>query len=133
MRPKSKGSSTIGMKKSVVATTACVSFKRYTAASSDVSVPTRRSAWRRLGSDPFSSSASTPGAILHPQPPPCESDVKRGSGPPGTGEFVIIADGALIVLWRGHGGREQESKLPGNGCRPPPGCKPGRPPARPCL
>ena len=32
MRPKSNGSSTIGMKKSVVATSACSSFRRYTAA-----------------------------------------------------------------------------------------------------
>ncbi len=42
IRPKSKGSSTIGMKKSVVAISACASFSRYTAASSAVSVPTSR-------------------------------------------------------------------------------------------
>src|SRR5258708_39497866 len=105
MRPKSKGSSTIGMKKSVVATTAWVSFNRYTAASSDVSVPTRRSAWRRLGSEPFSSSASTPGAILQPQPPPCESDVRRGSGTLGTEELVMFGGGGLIGLLRADGGR----------------------------
>ena len=40
MRPKSNGSSTIGMKKSVVATSAWVSFSRQTAASSEVSAPT---------------------------------------------------------------------------------------------
>src|SRR5216117_30626 len=34
MRPKSRGSSTMGVKKSVVATIACSSFNRYTAASS---------------------------------------------------------------------------------------------------
>ena len=44
MRPKSWGSSTIGVKKSVVAMIACVSFSRYTAASSAVSVPTSRAA-----------------------------------------------------------------------------------------
>src|SRR5579862_4945829 len=27
----------------------------------------------------FSNSASTPGAILHPHPPPCDSAVRRGS------------------------------------------------------
>ena len=43
MRPKSNGSSTIGMKKSVVATSAWLSFSRYTAASSPVSVPTSSS------------------------------------------------------------------------------------------
>src|SRR5258707_1140662 len=41
--PKSNGSSTIGMKKSVVATIACVAFRRYTAAASLVSIPTRSS------------------------------------------------------------------------------------------
>ncbi|KAI1696610.1 hypothetical protein Ddc_20241 [Ditylenchus destructor] len=43
MRPKSCGSSTIGMKKSVVAISACSSLSRYTAASSAVSMPTSNS------------------------------------------------------------------------------------------
>ncbi len=43
MRPKSYGSSTMGVKKSVVATIACSSFRRYTAASSLDSMPTSRS------------------------------------------------------------------------------------------
>ena len=41
--PNSYGSSTIGMKKSVVATIAWLSFSRHTAASSEVSIPTSRS------------------------------------------------------------------------------------------
>ena len=40
--PKSKGSSTMGMKKSVVAISACWSLSFQTAASSAVSVPTSR-------------------------------------------------------------------------------------------
>src|SRR3954469_4754376 len=71
MRPKSNGSSTIGVKKSVVAMSAWLSFNRYTAASSAVSVPTSRS----LGSAPFKPLAAriserTAGAILQPHPPP---------------------------------------------------------------
>jgi len=42
IRPKSKGSSTIGMKKSVVAMMQVPSSRRHTAASSPVSVPTSR-------------------------------------------------------------------------------------------
>src|SRR5580693_4651157 len=79
IRPKSNGSSTIGMKKSVVETIAWDSFKRNTAASSEVSLPTRRSGWVPPPGMSFSNSASTPGAILQPHPPPCESDVRRGS------------------------------------------------------
>jgi hypothetical protein len=74
MAPKSLGSSTIGMKKSVVATMACVSLILYTAASSAVSMPTSSDA----GTGTFDlprMSWSTPGAILHPQPPPWEKDV----------------------------------------------------------
>src|SRR5258706_6129864 len=76
MRPKSYGSSTIGMKKSVVAINACWSFSRYTAASSAVSMPTSNS----FGNTPPALrkiSDSTPGAILQPQPPPCENEVRR--------------------------------------------------------
>ena len=43
MRPKSYGSSTMGMKKSVVAISACSSLSWYTAASSAVSMPTSSS------------------------------------------------------------------------------------------
>ncbi len=42
MRPKSRASSTMGMKKSVVTTMACDSLSLYTAASSLLSVPTIR-------------------------------------------------------------------------------------------
>src|ERR1700676_691600 len=78
MRPKSNGSSTMGMKKSVVATMACSSLRRYTAASSDVSLPTSRAAKLAAGAERFSNCASTPGAILQPQPPPCARSVRRG-------------------------------------------------------
>src|SRR3989338_4501370 len=73
MRPKSNGSSTIGMKKSVVAMIACWSFRRYTAASSLVSLPTSRSG---NGNFSFASprmDCNSAGAILQPQPPPCDN------------------------------------------------------------
>src|SRR3954471_10783511 len=77
MRPKSNGSSTIGVKKSVVATSACESLSRYTAASSAVSVPTRRSFGRpRIGVE-ARISERTAGAILQPQPPPWLNWVSR--------------------------------------------------------
>ncbi len=82
MRPNSNGSSTIGMKKSVVATIACRSETCHTAASSAVSMPTRSSGGTASGVADrarASRSDSTAGAILQPQPPPCESDVRRGS------------------------------------------------------
>jgi len=77
MRPKSNGSSTIGMKKSVVATRAWLSFRRQTAASSEVSVPTIRLAKAPAWGTPARMSRSTAGAILQPQPPPCARLVKR--------------------------------------------------------
>ena len=76
--PKSCGSSTIGMKKSVVATTACVALSWYTAASSEVSVPTSSPGVAMPGIARARRSRSAAGATLQPQPPPCESDVRRG-------------------------------------------------------
>src|SRR5438309_5576148 len=93
MRPKSKGSSTIGVKKSVVATSAWLSFRRYTAASSAVSVPTSRSFGRpRIGVEARISD-STAGAILQPQPPPWLNSVNRIFG--NSGAFMAgILQGA---------------------------------------
>src|SRR3990167_4795824 len=73
MRPKSNGSSTIGMKKSVVAMIACWSFRRYTAASSLVSVPTSRLAYGNFSFASPRICCSSAGAILQPQPPPCDN------------------------------------------------------------
>src|SRR5256885_14719565 len=77
MRPKSKGSSTMGVKNSVVAAIFYKSFNRYTAASSLDSIPTSRS----FGSPRIGVlariSESTAGAILQPQPPPWENCVRR--------------------------------------------------------
>src|SRR5580658_10424223 len=88
IRPKSKGSSTMGMKKSVVATIAWSSFRRYTAASSEVSAPTSKSGKCAAGNAPCKSSDRIPGEILQPQPPPCESDVNRGVGEGAGGAFI---------------------------------------------
>src|SRR5438093_13360819 len=79
MRPKSYGSSTIGMKKSVVATTACSSFRRYTAASSLVSIPTSSAGSRNGRGTLARISASAAGAILQPQPPPDVQPVNRNT------------------------------------------------------
>lgn len=70
MRPKSKGSSTMGMKKSVVAINACSSFNFHTAASSAVSIPTISCGGKKLGALVRRISERTPGAILQPHPPP---------------------------------------------------------------
>src|SRR5258708_22338 len=77
MRPKSYGSSTIGVKKSVVATMAWLSFSRNTAASSLVSMPTSRSFGRVRSGVRARISESTAGAILQPQPPPWLNSVRR--------------------------------------------------------
>src|SRR5437899_11079430 len=79
MHPKSYGSSTIGMKKSVVATTACPSFRRYTAASSPVSIPTSSAGSRNWRGTLARISVSAAGAILQPHPPPCDKVVNRTS------------------------------------------------------
>src|SRR5690242_7207603 len=75
------------MKKSVVATTACVSLMRYTAASSAVSMPTIRSRGTMPGAVLAMISCSTPGAILQPQPPPWLNDVRRGGR---SGAFTLF-------------------------------------------
>ena len=77
MRPKACGSSTIGMKKSVVAITARSSETCHTAASSAVSVPTRSWGKACAAGWPASSSRSTAGASLQPQPPPWDSCDRR--------------------------------------------------------
>lgn len=38
-----------------------------------------------------------------------------------------------IPTYKKIGGRQRESNLPGNGCRPQPGLKPGRATGRDCL
>src|SRR5574343_28754 len=78
MRPKSYGSSTMGMKKSVVATIACCGLIWYTAASSQVSVPTRSCGGTMPDGTPARIFCNTAGAILQPQPPPCDSWVSLG-------------------------------------------------------
>ena len=69
----------MGMKKSVVATKACSSLSLYTAASSAVSMPTNNSGGMGMALVDLRISLKTPGAILQPQPPPCERLVRRGT------------------------------------------------------
>ena len=38
----------------------------------------------------FRISLSSPGAILQPQPPPCDSDVSRGEGGVGCGALIEV-------------------------------------------
>src|SRR5918995_780982 len=83
IRPQSYGSSTMGVKKSVVTTRARSSRRRYTAASSAVSSPTSRlaSASVPTGASKPRTSPSTvrrsAGDSLHAQPAPCEKRVRR--------------------------------------------------------
>jgi hypothetical protein len=68
--PKINGSSTIGMKKSVVLIIHVPSPKSKTAASSFDSFPTRRLANAVLGVSECKIESSTAGEILHPHPAP---------------------------------------------------------------
>ena len=92
MRPKSYGSSTMGMKKSVVAISAWFSLSKYTAASSAVSMPTSSSGGIGRLLEFFKISLSTPGAILQPQPPPWDRLVRRGA------TSVVSFSGAFMAI-----------------------------------
>ena len=73
IRPQSYASSTTGVKKSVVAISAVPPSMRTTAASSPLSSPTSSSptGWRGAADpNPRTTSSSSPGGILHAQPPP---------------------------------------------------------------
>ncbi len=95
MAPKSNGSSTMGMKKSVVATTAWCSLICQTAASSAVSMPTSSS----FGSTPVPDLAmicdSTAGAILQPQPPPWLNEVSRSAAR--SGAFMGLREAGYLA------------------------------------
>src|SRR6185369_4017886 len=77
MRPKSCGSSTIGMKKSVVAMTQVPLSSCQTAASSPVSSPTSSCLYGVADGWLDSNCCSTDGASLHPHPPPWERWLRR--------------------------------------------------------
>jgi hypothetical protein len=70
MTPNVYASSTTGVKKSAVATTAWPSRSSTTAASSPCSRPISRPGWAVAGSSAATASSSSPGGILHAQPPP---------------------------------------------------------------
>ena len=74
IRPKSNGSSTIGVKKSAVVTIARSSRTRTTPASSLVSNPTSTSGFAVRGS-PDSNGPSAAAGSLQPQPAPWEREV----------------------------------------------------------
>src|SRR5262245_13742119 len=103
MRPKSAGSSTIGMKKSVVAITHVSPSSIHTAASSLVSVPTRRRG-KAVATGEFDRiCCRTAGASLHPHPPPCARLVSRMCGD------VAIA---LIPSTRRNTGEREMAQIP---------------------
>ena len=84
-RPQSTGSSTIGVKKSVVSTSARSSSRRSTAASSPSAAPMSRSpAAGPIAGTPSpmlaNSASSLASGSLHAQPAPGDSDVSRGPG-----------------------------------------------------
>src|SRR5215472_11739589 len=112
MRPKSNGSSTTGMKKSVVATSAWVSLSRQTAASSEVSVPTIRSAKAAVAGMPFRMSCRTAGASLQPQPPPWARLVRRTSPFGGLGPVSGSATLIRRLIERTSASAEGRTALP---------------------
>src|SRR6267154_4539063 len=127
MRPKSYGSSTIGMKKSVVATSACSSLSRYTAASSDVSTPTSSSGGTGMRALVRRISESNAGAILQPQPPPCDNDVSRGWGEVASTVAKEPSDGGSIESpWCRSTGGQQAHDQPRQGALLAARFKPGR-------
>src|SRR5436305_7463902 len=77
IRPKVYGSSTIGVKKSIVVTRAMSSEIRHTAASSSDSLPTSSSGGRAAAGIAASTSESEPAGSLHAHPAPWESSVSR--------------------------------------------------------
>src|SRR3989344_5192508 len=77
IRPKSNGSSTIGMKKSVVETTPRSSSMAYTAASSREALPTHRLGSRFCAPLPARITSNTWGEILQPHPAPWLYWVRR--------------------------------------------------------
>ena len=77
IRPNVKASSTTGVKKSAVTTTANVGLTRTTAPSSPFSTPTIRSVPGPSGTRAASVSSNSPGGILHAQPPPRAYCVSR--------------------------------------------------------
>ena len=97
MRPKSCGSSTIGMKKSVVAMMQVLSSSCQTAASSAVSVPTSSCLKGAAAGWSASSCCSTEGASLQPQPPPCARLVSLTLRDV---HGVDLLSTALAIAWR---------------------------------
>ncbi len=83
IRPQSAGSSTIGVKKSVVSTSARSSSRRSTAASSPSAAPMSRSpaAGPIVGTSPMvaNNASSLASGSLHAQPAPGDSEVSRGA------------------------------------------------------
>src|SRR3990167_943440 len=105
MRPKSYGSSTIGIKKSVVDTTPRSSSRAYTAASSREALPTHSLGSRFCAPLPARITSSTLGEILQPQPAPWLYWVKRMGSL--TGSLLMprqAADSSKSRLGGGHYG-----------------------------
>src|SRR5574343_931652 len=106
MRPKSKGSSTMGMKKSVVETTPRVSSMAYTAASSREALPTQRRGSRCWAPLPARMVSNTLGEILQPQPAPWLYWVRRTGSlmtrGPAENENAILAGPARPSFLRRH-------------------------------
>ena len=81
IRPQSPGSSTIGVKKSVVRIRARSSSRRSTAASSASAAPISRSPWAgAMASMVANMASSLASGSLQAQPAPGESEVSRGVG-----------------------------------------------------
>src|SRR5580704_3577182 len=108
IRPQSPGSSTIGVKKSVVRTRARSSSRRSTAASSASAAPMSRSPWAgTAGPIDANSASSLASGSLQAQPAPGESEVSRGAWSAIT--LATVRDGGRLP------GGEADVRGPGNG------------------
>src|SRR5215469_6578329 len=96
IRPNVYASSTTGVKKSAVTTTAMSGRTRTTAPSSPCSTPTISSVSGPSGSSPATVSSSSPGGILQAQPPPRANWVSR-TAPDVTRPMVWVTRLTLIA------------------------------------
>src|SRR6476646_3278267 len=117
MAPQARGSSTMGVKKSVVATRARLSLRRKIAASSRVAASTSTRGSTTVGRCRSTSPRSTDPS-LQAQPAPCDSAVSRSRG----FELGVGAGAGAVLLsvMAGSLGVERPEQVPGSRtpCRP---------------
>src|SRR5712691_9223051 len=115
IRPNVQASSTTGVKKSAVTTTAMAGLTRTTAPSSPCSTPTIRSVPGPSGTSLAMVSSSSPGGILQAQPPPRAYWVSRKAAGPVMRSNVVPRPDTLLVTRPGVLGGADGGRRPGAG------------------